>query len=296
MIGADLHLSFEFFPPNTPDGWSKLLSTARRLQDEKPDFFSVTYGAGGSTKSRTLQTVKGLRAEGFNVNPHLSWGGVSRGEITQTLHKFLDLGVEGMVVLRGDSPSGSVPSVMHNASELVQLIRHEIGSDLQIFVAAYPEMHPDAQTPSQDLQFLHEKVRAGANACITQYFYNADAYLHFVDRCRSFGILVPIIPGIMPIYNYDQLVRFSQNCGAEIPRWIERGMHEYRTDKKALEEFGIVVVTQLCERLRREGAPGFHFYSLNRALIPRQILRNLALQRKPSEVHQNLRPDPGMSR
>ena len=282
MSGADFHLSFEFFPPNTPDGWSKLLRTARRLQHEKPNFFSVTYGAGGSTKNRTLQTVKDLRAEGFNVNPHLSWGDVSREEITLTLHRFLNLGIDGMVVLRGDSPSGSVPSVMHNASELVQLIRHETDSELQIFVAAYPEMHPDAKNPSEDLKFLQEKVQAGANACITQYFYNADAYLHFVDRCRNYGISVPIIPGIMPIYNYDQLVRFSQNCGAEIPRWIERGMHEYRTNKKALEQFGIDVVTQLCDRLRGEGAPGFHIYSLNRALIPRQILRNLDLRRELS--------------
>lgn len=282
MIGAEHHLSFEFFPPNSPDGWSKLLRTARRLQNEKPNFFSVTYGAGGSTKNRTFQTVKDLRTEGFSVNPHLSWGDVSREEISLTVKRFVELGIEGMVVLRGDSPSGSVPSVMHNASELVRLIRLVVHSDLQIFVAAYPEMHPDAQTPSQDLEFLLEKVQAGANACITQYFYNADAYLHFVERCRSFGITVPIIPGVMPIYNYDQLVRFSQNCGAEIPRWIEKGMREYRTNKKALEEFGVDVVTQLCDRLLNEGAPGFHFYSLNRALIPRQILRNLNLQREPS--------------
>ena len=282
MIGTDFHLSFEFFPPTTPDGWSKLLRTAERLQHESPDFFSVTYGAGGSTRNRTFRTVRDLREKGFKVNPHLSWGDVSREEISSTVQSFLDLGVEGMVVLRGDSPSGSVPSVMHNASELVRLIRQEIGSDLEIFVAAYPEMHPDAKTPSQDLQFLLEKVQAGANACITQYFYNADAYLHFVDRCRSFGISVPIIPGVMPIYNYDQLVRFSQNCGAEIPRWIERGMHEYRTDKNSLEKFGIEVVSLLCDRLRSEGAPGFHFYSLNRALIPRRILRNLDLERKRS--------------
>ena len=282
MGGTDFHLSFEFFPPNTPDGWSKLLRTAHRLQSERPDFFSVTYGAGGSTKHRTFQTVKDLRAEGLNVNPHLSWGDVSREEISLTVQSFLELGIEGMVVLRGDSPSGSVPCVMHNASELVRLIRHEIASELQIFVAAYPEMHPDAPTPSQDLQFLLEKVQAGANACITQYFYNADAYLNFVERCRGFGITVPIIPGVMPIYNYDQLVRFSQNCGAEIPRWIERRMHEYRTNKKALEAFGVDVVTELCERLCVEGAPGFHFYTLNRALIPRQILQNLNLQRAPS--------------
>lgn len=282
MIGTDFHLSFEFFPPNTPDGWSKLVRSARRLQNANPDFFSVTYGAGGSTKHRTFQTVKDLRAEGFNVNPHLSWGDVSREEISLTVQSFLELGIEGMVVLRGDSPSGSIRSVMHNASELVRLIRHEVASELQIFVAAYPEMHPDAQTPTQDLQFLLEKVRAGANACITQYFYNADAYLNFVERCRDYGISVPIIPGIMPIYNYDQLVRFSQNCGAEIPRWIERRMHEYRTNKKALEEFGVDVVSELCERLRVEGAPGFHIYTLNRALIPMQILRNLNLQREPS--------------
>lgn len=282
MIGTDLHLSFEFFPPNTPAGWNNLLRTAKRLQFEKPNFFSVTYGAGGSTKSRTFKTVKDLRGEGFIVNPHLSWGDVSREEITHTVLNFVDLGIEGMVVLRGDSPSGSVRAVMHNASELVQLIREEFGSDLQLYVAAYPEMHPDAKTPSEDLQFLLEKVQAGANACITQYFYNADAYLNFVERCRNFGISVPIIPGVMPIYNYDQLVRFSQNCGADIPRWIERGMHEYRTNKKALEEFGVEVVTQLCDRLLREGVPGFHFYSLNRALIPRQILGNLALHRKRS--------------
>lgn len=282
MIGVDFHLSFEFFPPNTPEAWSNLLRSAQRLQHENPDFFSVTYGAGGSTRNRTYQTVKDLRTEGFKVNPHLSWGDVSREEISATVQSFLKLGIDGMVVLRGDSPSGSVPSVLHNASELVHLIRHDIGSDLEIYVAAYPEMHPDSKTPSQDLRFLLEKVQAGANACITQYFYNADAYLHFVDRCRNFGISVPIIPGVMPIYNYDQLVRFSQHCGAEIPRWIERGMHEYKTDKNSLEAFGIDVVTQLCERLRVEGAPGFHFYSLNRAVIPKRILRNLDLQRERS--------------
>ena len=279
MGGTDFHLSFEFFPPNTPEGWANLLRSARRLQRENPVLFSVTYGAGGSTKHRTFQTVKDLRAEGFNVIPHLSWGDVSREEISLTVHSFLELGIDGMVVLRGDSPLGSVRSVMHNASELVRLIRHDIASELQIFVAAYPEMHPDAQTPSQDLQYLLEKVEAGANACITQYFYNADAYFNFVERCRGFGITVPIIPGVMPIYNYDQLVRFSQNCGAEIPRWIERRMHEYRTNKKALEEFGVEVVTELCERLRVGGAPGFHIYTLNRALIPQQILGNLSLQR-----------------
>lgn len=282
MGGPNFHLSFEFFPPNSPDGWSNLLRTARRLQNERPDFFSVTYGAGGSTRDRTYQTVKDLRAEGLEVNPHLSWGDMSQEEISSMVQSFLDLGITGMVVLRGDSPSGSVRSVMHNASELVRLIRSEIAAELQIFVAAYPEMHPDAQNPSQDLQYLSEKVQAGANACITQYFYNADAYLHFVERCRGFGITVPIIPGVMPIYNYDQLVRFSQNCGAEIPRWIEKRMYEYRTNKTALEEFGVEVVTDLCERLREGGAPGFHFYTLNRAVIPRQILRNLNLHREPS--------------
>ena len=281
MIGADLHLSFEFFPPNTAKGWTRLQRAATVLQGEKPNFFSVTYGAGGSTRHRTYQTVKDLRALGFNVNPHLSWGDVSRAKIVETIHEFVALGIQGMVVLRGDSPSGLARTVMHNASELVQLIRDEFGSELQLFVAAYPEMHPEAKTPTQDLKFLLDKVQAGASACITQYFYNVDAYLNFVTRCRSFGITVPIIPGIMPIYNYDQLVRFSQQCGAEIPRWIERGMHEYSTDKRELEAFGIDIVTKLCDRLRGEGAPGFHFYSLNRALILRQILRNLGLQREP---------------
>ncbi len=200
--------------------------------------------------------------------------------MVEMVKSFLNIGVKGLVVLRGDIPSGSMVSSTHHANELVALVRKHCGNDLELFVAAYPEVHPDALDTNKDLDYLHQKVSAGASACITQYFYNVDAYGYFVDACRRIGIKVPIFPGIMPIYNYTQLVQFSRNCGAEIPRWIERRMYDYRTDKESLENFGVDVVTALCSRLMAEGAPGFHIYTLNRALIPRRILKNLGIYKE----------------
>lgn len=253
------------------------MRTAARLSRFNHDFFSVTYGAGGSTKTRTYQVVRDLNELGYTTIPHLSWGDVSKQEVIDQISSYNRVGVNGMVVLRGDTPSGSVGEVTHHANELVQLIRNEFGQQLQLFVAAYPERHPEAQSWQDDLQHLKAKVAAGADACITQYFYNIEAYLNFVEECQKVEINVPIIPGVMPLYNYSQLIRFSKNCGADIPRWIERRMSDYQDNREALEDFGIEVLSHLCHRLQEEGAPGFHFYTLNRALTIQKILRNLDL-------------------
>ena len=273
------HLSFEFFPPRTEEDLQNLERSAARFQAESPDFFSVTYGAGGSTKERTFETVKRLRELGRKTYPHLSWGDSSKSAMLQQISDYLDLGVEGMVALRGDLPSGVVGGVSHSAKDLVSLVRSNFGQQLQLFVACYPEVHPDAETMKQDLQFLKEKVDAGATACITQYFYNDEAYQRFVDECNLVDITLPIIPGVMPLYNYHVLVKFSKNCGADIPRWIERRMYEYRDDRKSLESFGVEVVSSLCTRLLEGGAPGLHFYTLNRALAVKKILANLNCKR-----------------
>lgn len=276
------HLSFEFFPPRTEEEFRNLTRSADRLQQENPDFFSVTYGAGGSTKDRTYQTVQRLRNLGRTTFPHLSWGDSAEPTMLEQVSDYLKLGIEGMVVLRGDLPSGAVGQLSHSAKELVALIRQHFGDKLQLFVGCYPEVHPDADTMRNDLRFLKDKVDAGATACITQYFYNVDAYIRFVDECRRIGITQAIIPGIMPLYNYHVLVKFSQNCGADIPRWIERRMYEYREDKPSLEAFGVDVVSRLCTRLIEAGAPGLHFYTLNRALSVKKILKNLATSTESS--------------
>lgn len=277
MLGQQFHLSFEFYPPNSERGESNLLRSADRLSREKPDFFSVTYGAGGSTRTGTRQTVESLLQKNWTAVPHLSWGQSLRRQVVQQIQEYRDLGVGTLVLLRGDAPSGTVPSVTHPAAELVELVRNEFDDHFEIFVAAYPETHPDAPNPSRDIQYLRQKLNAGADACFTQYFYNSDAYFYFVDQCGRMNIDVPIIPGIMPITNYERLVRFSKNCGAEIPQWIERKMYELREDQQALEEFGYEVVLALCQRLCDNGCPGLHFYTLNRARATQRILRDLKL-------------------
>ena len=259
-------VSFEFFPPRTARGRAALIRTARRLADFEPAFYSVTYGAGGSTRDRTFATVRELRDAGLPAVPHLSWGGDSEQQVLDLIADYVRLGVDRLVVLRGDVPSGvGAATQIRHAEELVRLIRQRVEAPLALEVAAYPEVHPDAPSADGDIRYLKRKVDAGADGCITQYFYNADAYFYFRDRCAAAGIEAPIVPGIMPISNYENLVRFSDKCGAEIPRWIRTRMKDLAGDADALGRFGADVVTALCERLVAGGAPGIHFYTLNKA-------------------------------
>jgi methylenetetrahydrofolate reductase (NADPH) len=273
----DFRLSFEFFPPKTAKGQAALPATARALARYAPVFYSVTYGAGGSTRDRTFETVAGLIAAGFTVAPHLSMGADDAATVTALVDRYLALGVRRIVALRGDVPSGfGSPRHVRYALQLVQLLKKHTGSQLEIEVAAYPEVHPDAATPEADIEHFRRKVAAGAAGAITQYFYNADAYFDFVDRA---GIDVPVVPGIMPITNYAGLVRFSDGCGAEIPRWIRTRLAAYQHDDDALQAFGNDIVTRLCERLLAGGAPGLHFYTLNQAAPTMAILDRLELPR-----------------
>lgn len=259
-------LSFEFFPPQTTRGRAALIRTAQRLGAYDPAFNSVTYGAGGSTRDRTFATVSELRGAGIEAVPHLSWGSDSAEQVLDLVLAYRRQGVERLVVLRGDVPSGvATTKRVRHAEQLVRLIRDRIHAPLVLEVAAYPEVHPDAPSADADIEFLKRKVDAGADGCITQYFYNPDAYFYFLDRCAAAGIGVPIVPGIMPIANYDSLVRFSDKAGAEIPRWIRTRLKDLRSDADALGRFGADVVTTLCERLVAGGAPGLHFYTLNKA-------------------------------
>lgn len=269
-------VSFEFFPPQTARGRAALIRTARTLGAHEPAFYSVTYGAGGSTKDRTAATVQELRQAGFDAVPHLSWGGDSAQQVLDLVAEYRRHGVDRLVVLRGDVPSGvGAKAQVRHAEELVRLIRARIAAPLALEVAAYPEVHPEAPSAEADIEYLKRKVDAGADGCITQYFYNADAYFYFRDRCVAAGIAVPIVPGIMPISNYDNLARFSDKCGAEIPRWIRRRLQDLRTDTTALERFGADVVTALCGRLVSGGAPGLHFYTLNKGAPTNAIATRL---------------------
>lgn len=269
-------LSFEFFPPATDDGRAALQRTRVRLARNDPEFYSVTYGAGGSTRDRTFEVVAAIAAQGAPAAPHLSIGNDETAIITDLLDRYLALGITRIVALRGDIPSGmgSLRNVRY-AAELVALIREHCGSALHIEVAAYPETHPDAGSPQADLEHFQAKIRAGADSAITQYFYNADAYFDFIDRCRARGIDVPVVPGVMPITNYANLARFSDNCGAEIPRWIRLRLESYRDDPDSIRAFGTDVVTDLCRRLLEGGAPGLHFYTLNQARPSQAIIDNL---------------------
>lgn len=258
-------LSFEFFPPRTDQGAQTLLRVHESLAELKPEFFSVTFGAGGSTQDGTFDAVKAIIESGSDAAPHISCIGSSADSIRSMIKSYLAIGVKRVVALRGDLPSGMVErGDFEYANELVSFIREEFGDELHIEVAAYPDFHPESPNPKKDIENFKRKVDAGANSALTQYFYNADSYFAYVDEARNLNIDLPIIPGIMPITNYTQLVRFSDNCGAELPRWIRARMAEYQDDEASLKAFGLDVVTQLCEQLLSRGAPGIHFYTLNK--------------------------------
>jgi methylenetetrahydrofolate reductase (NADPH) len=270
--------SFEFFPPKTPEGVEKLRTARRQLEQLKPRFFSVTYGAGGSTRDRTLETVLETRAEGHEAAPHLSCIGSTRADIAQTLELYRSKGIRHIVALRGDLPSGAASAgELRHANELVEFIRATSGDWFSIEVACYPEFHPQARSAGDDLRNFKRKVDAGANGAITQYFYNADAYFRFVDECEALAIPVPIVPGIMPIGNFSQLARFSDACGAEIPRWIRLKLAGFADDTASIRSFGLDVVTELCDRLLAAGAPGLHFYTMNQAGLTTTIWQRLGL-------------------
>jgi methylenetetrahydrofolate reductase (NADPH) len=271
--------SFEFFPPKTRDGIMKLQATSKELAGLKPRFFSVTFGAGGSTRDRTFETVVDLhRRSGIDTAPHLSCISSTHENILEMLNAYREKGIRHIVALRGDMPSGMVePGDFRYANELVSFIRRETADHFHIEVAAYPEYHPQATSPDRDLANFRRKVDAGADSAITQYFYNPDAYFYFIDRCERQGIDIAIVPGIMPISNYHQLARFSDACGAEIPRWIRKRLEVLGDDSDSICDFGIDVVTRLCARLLEQGAPGLHFYTLNRAEPSLSIWKNLGL-------------------
>ena len=271
-------ISFEFFPPKTEEGITKLRAARKQLAQLKPKFFSVTFGAGGSTRDRTMETVLEIHNEGFEAAPHISCISSSKEEIRQLLDAYREHGIRHLVALRGDIPSGTVGvGDFRHADELVAFIRQQTGDWFEIEVAAYPEFHPEARSPERDLQYFRQKVDAGANAAITQYFYNVDAYFNFMDQCDALGISIPVVPGIMPIYNYTQLSRFSDVCGAEIPRWLKIRLQDYAEDLPSLRALGMDVVTELCEKLLAGGAPGLHFYTLNQAGIICTIMQRLGL-------------------
>jgi methylenetetrahydrofolate reductase (NADPH) len=270
------NFSIEFFPPKTPEGAEKLRATRRTLAELQPKYFSVTFGAGGTTQQGTLDTVLDIMADGQQAAPHLSCIGATRPSIRALLQEFQSHGIRRLVALRGDLPSGyGGAGELRYANELVEFIRAETGDWFHIEVAAYPEMHPQARSPQDDLLNFERKVKAGANAAITQYFYNADAYFQFVDNAQKLGIEVPIVAGIMPITNYTQLMRFSEMCGAEIPRWVRLKLASFGDDSASIKAFGLDVVTGLCERLLAGGAPGLHFYSMNQAVATTAIWQRL---------------------
>ncbi|HZW23379.1 methylenetetrahydrofolate reductase [NAD(P)H] [Noviherbaspirillum sp.] len=272
------NFSIEFFPPKTPEGVEKLRATRARLAELNPKYFSVTFGAGGSTQKGTLETVLDIKREGHEAAPHLSCIGGTRESIRAILQEYKSHGIRRVVALRGDLPSGyGASGEFRYANELVEFIRAETGDWFHIEVAAYPEMHPQAKSPQDDLQNFVRKVKAGANAAITQYFYNADAYFRFADEARKAGVDVPIVAGIMPITNYSQLMRFSDMCGAEIPRWIRLKLASYGDDAESIKAFGLDVVTGLCERLLAGGVPGMHFYTLNQAAATTALWKRLNL-------------------
>ena len=260
--------SFELFPPKTEKGIAKLRATVATLNARNPAFFSVTYGAGGSTQANTFATVDWVKSQGINIAPHLSCIGSTRDEIIDILERYKAQGIDRIVALRGDLPSGSGSGSMgdlNHANELVSLLRERFDETFRIEVAAYPEMHPQAANFDKDLENFKRKVDAGADSAITQYFYNADAYANFINACERQGIEIPIVPGIMPITNFSNLVRFSDGCGAEIPRWLRKRLEAYGDDIDSIRKLGTDVVTRLCEQLLDMGAPGLHFYTMNQA-------------------------------
>jgi methylenetetrahydrofolate reductase (NADPH) len=272
-----LPISIEFFPPKTPEGVEKLRQVRQQLYALKPEFCSVTFGAGGSTQEGTFAAVRDILAEGVDAASHISCIGATRAGVRAQLATLRAMGVKRLVALRGDLPSGyGTGGEFHYASDLVTFIREQAGDDFHIEVAAYPEVHPQAKSPASDLQAFANKVRAGANSAITQYFYNADAYFRFVEDADALGLQVPVVPGIMPITSSTQLMRFSDACGAEIPRWIRLRLQSFGDDSASIRAFGLDVVTALCEQLRAGGAPGLHFYSMNQSVATLEICRRLA--------------------
>jgi methylenetetrahydrofolate reductase (NADPH) len=281
-MSQDRRYSFEFFPTKTDAGHEKLLATARTLAGYNPDFFSCTYGAGGSTRDRTINTVLQLEKE-VNVPaaPHLSCVGDSKADLRGLLKQYQDAGIKRIVALRGDLPSGMGISGgdLRYANDLVSFIREETGSHFHIEVAAYPEMHPQARNFEDDIKNFVRKANAGADSAITQYFFNADSYFYFVDRVQKMGVDIPVVPGIMPITNYSKLARFSDACGAEIPRWIRKQLEAYGDDSASIQAFGEQVITNMCEQLLQGGAPGLHFYTMNQAEPSLALWNNLKLPR-----------------
>ena len=269
-------VSFEFFPPKTPEGADKLRLTRQALYAHRPEFCSVTFGAGGSTQDGTFSTVKAILDEDMPAACHFSCVGATKAAVRQQLGELHTMGVKRLVALRGDLPSGyGVGGEFHYASDLVAFIRHETGDAFHIEVGAYPEIHPQAKSAESDLQAFATKVRAGANSAITQYFFNSDAYFRFVDDVYHLGADVPVVPGIMPITSSNQLIRFSDACGAEIPRWIRQRLQGYGDDIASIKSFGLDVVTDLCDQLRMAGVPGLHFYTMNQAGATSEIIRRL---------------------
>ncbi len=273
--------SFEFFPPRTPAGKEKLRATWQELARLKPKFFSVTFGAGGSTQAGTLDTVLQIRNDGLEAAPHISCVASTRAEIAGILDQYKASGIRHIVALRGDLPSGvAMAGELRYASELVAFIRERTGDWFNIEVGCYPEYHPQTRYAADEVKNFRKKVDAGANAAITQYFYNADAYFRFVDECTAAGIRIPIVPGIMPIGNYSQLARFSDTCGAEIPRWMRLKLEGFHDDSASIRAFGLDVVSAMCEKLLAAGAPGLHFYTLNQAALTTEIWERLGLSAK----------------
>ena len=271
-------ISFEFFPPKTPEGAAKLVNVRHELYALKPEFFSVTYGAGGSTQDGTLQQVQAILSEGFDAAPHFSCIGATRDSVREQLAAFKAAGIRRMVALRGDLPSGhGTFGEFRYASELVAFIREETGDYFHLEVGCYPEVHPQAKSPEADLQAYVTKVRAGANSAITQYFYNSDAYFRFVDDAYKLGADIPVVPGIMPIISSTQLMRFSDACGAEIPRWIRLRLQAFGDDSASIKAFGLDVVADLCEQLLNGGAPSLHFYTMNQAQAVKQLVERISV-------------------
>jgi len=273
---AQLPVSIEFFPPNTPVGSEKLKTVVQELSVLRPEYFSVTYGAGGSTREKTLATVRDIAAAGYEAAPHLSCVGSTRENIAEILATYRAQGIHRLVALRGDLPSGTaVAGEFRYASELVGFIRETQGADWHIEVAAYPEYHPEQRYAKKDIEHFVHKVRCGADSAITQFFFNPDAYFHFVDQVRAAGVDVPIVPGIMPIHSFSRIVQFAARDGIEIPRWVLLKMECYLDDAASIREFGIEVVTRLCERLIAGGVPAIHFYALNQSALTLEICRRL---------------------
>ncbi|RYY73849.1 MAG: methylenetetrahydrofolate reductase [NAD(P)H] [Gammaproteobacteria bacterium] len=278
MTDSQPRLSFEFFPPKTSEGKEKLIKVRDQLNEFEPDFFSVTYGAGGSTRDNTKGVVTQFKNDGINIAPHLSFGSDDEETVLKLLNEYKFFGVDRIVALRGDVPSGmGGQQQLVYANELVAFIRKHFSTHFHVEVAAYPEIHPQAKSYSDDVRYLKGKFDAGANSAITQYFYNPDAYFFFMEECHKVGITQPIYPGIMPIINYRNLTRFSDSCGAEIPRWLRKALENYGDDETSLKAFGVDLVTELCEVLLENEAPGLHFYTMNQTEPTAQIVKNLGL-------------------